>query len=72
MHNLFTTKKAIKSLQGHTCCQLFVTNKGLVYVVPMTSKGDVIQSVKQFSMQIGAPEVIICDTEDEKTSNYIN
>ena len=38
MDNFFVTNKYGKSSQGHTCCQLLVTNKGFVYVVPMSSK----------------------------------
>ena len=44
--------------RGHTCCQLFVTDKGFVYVVPMKSKGEVLQVVKQFTKEIGVPDAI--------------
>ena len=46
MDKFFATKKAGKSSRGHTCCQLFVTNKGFVYVVPMKSNTVVLQAVK--------------------------
>ena len=46
MDTFFATKKAGKSSRGHTCCQLFVTDKGFVYVVPMTSKSEVRLSTK--------------------------
>jgi hypothetical protein len=42
----FATKKAGKLSRGHSCCQLFVTDKGFVYVVPMKSKSEVLQAVK--------------------------
>ena len=35
MDTFFATKKAVKSSRGNTCCQLFVTDKGFVYFVPM-------------------------------------
>ena len=35
MDTFFATKKGGKSSRGHSCCQLFVTDKGFVYVVPM-------------------------------------
>ena len=38
MDMLFATSKAKKSLHGHTCAQLFVTDKGFVYIVPMKSE----------------------------------
>jgi hypothetical protein len=56
MDTFFATVKAGKSSRGHTCCQLFVTDKGFVYVVPMKSKGEVLQAVKQFAKEIGAPD----------------
>ena len=38
MYTLFAMNKAGKPFQGHTCCQLFVTNKGFVCVVPIYLK----------------------------------
>ena len=35
MDTFFATKKSKKSSRGHTCCQLFVTDCGFVYVFPM-------------------------------------
>ena len=37
MDTFFSTKKAGKSSRGNTCCQLFVTDKGFVFVAPMKS-----------------------------------
>ena len=37
MDTLFATSKAGKSSRGNTCAQLFVTDKGFVYLVPMKS-----------------------------------
>ena len=71
MDTFFATKEAGKSSRGHTCCQLFVTDKGFVYVVPMKSKSEVLQAVKQFTKEIGAPEAIICDPAGEQTSNKL-
>jgi hypothetical protein len=48
------------SSRGHTCMQLFITDKGFVYVVPMRTKGEVLQAIKLFAKEIGAPDVIIC------------
>ena len=38
MDTFFATKKSGKSSRGHTCCQIFLIDKGFVYVVPMKSK----------------------------------
>jgi hypothetical protein len=69
MDTFFATKKAGKSSRSNTCCQLFVTDKGYVYVVPMKSKAEVLQAVKQFAKEIGAPDAIICDMAGEQTSH---
>ena len=68
MDTFFATKKAGKSSRKNTCCQLFVTDKGFVYVVPLTSKSEVLQAVKQFAKEIGAPDAIICDAAAEQKS----
>jgi hypothetical protein len=68
MDTFFTTKKAGKSSRGQTCCQLFVTDEGFVYVVPMGSKSEVLNAVKQFAKEIGAPDAIICNMAGEQTS----
>jgi hypothetical protein len=61
MDTFFATSKAGKSSRGNSCCQLFVTDKGFIYVVPMKKESDVMKAVKQFAKEIGAPEAIICD-----------
>jgi hypothetical protein len=71
MDTFFATKKAGKSSRGHTCCQLFVTDKGFVYVVPMKSKSEVLQAVKQFPKEIGAPDAIISDAAGEQSSQKL-
>jgi hypothetical protein len=70
MDTFFATKKAEKSSRGHNCCQLFVTYKGFVYaVIRMKSKAEVLQAVKQFAKEIGAPEeAIICDVAGKQMS----
>ena len=71
MDTFFATKKSGKSSRGHACCQLFVTDKGFVYVVPMRTKSEVLQAVKQFAKEIGAPDAIICDMSREQTSRSL-
>ena len=61
MDTFFASKDKGKSTRGNTCCQLFVTDKGFVYVVPMRKKSEVIQAIKQFAKEIGAPDAIIAD-----------
>ena len=68
MDTFFATRKAGKSSRGNTRCQLFVTNKGFVYVVPMKSKSEVLQALKQFAKEIGAPDAIISNAAREQKS----
>ena len=42
MDTFFATKKGGTSSRGNTCCQLFVTDKGFIYVVPMKRKSKVL------------------------------
>jgi hypothetical protein len=46
--------------------QLFVTDKGFVYVVPMTARSDVSKAIKLFAKEIGAPDAIVCDAAREQ------
>ena len=71
MDTFFASKKKGKSSRGNTCCQLFVTDKGFVYVVPMKSKGDVLHAMKQFVKEIGTPEAFVCDMSGEQMSSNI-
>ena len=68
MDTFFARKKDGKSSRGHTCCQLFVTDKGFIFVVPMKSKGEVLSAVKEFAKAVGAPNAIISDAAKEQTS----
>jgi hypothetical protein len=49
-----------KSSRGHTCCQLFVTDKGFVYVVPMKRRGEAMLAMKQFAKEVGSPDAFVC------------
>ena len=75
MDTFFVTAKAGKSTRGHTCMQLFVTDEGFVYVVPMTlkktSKKEVPLALKQFTKEIGAPDAIIADASGEQMSKEV-
>ena len=71
MDTFFATKKGGRSSRGHTCCQLFVTDKGFLYVVPMRRKSEVLQAIKQFTKEIGAPTSIIADMSGEQMSHDV-
>ena len=46
MDTFFATKKGGTSSWGNTCCQLFVTDKAFIYVVPMKRKSEVLSAIK--------------------------
>ena len=71
MDTFFATKKGERSSRGHTCCQLFVTDKGFLYVVPMRRKSEVLHAIKQFAKEIGAPTSIIADMFGEQISHNV-
>lgn len=71
MDTFYATSKAGKSTRGHTCCQLFVTDKSFVYVVPMKREAEVLQAVKQFAKAIGAPEALIADAAKAQKSEAL-
>jgi hypothetical protein len=68
MDTFFATKKAGKLSRSNTCCQLFINDKEYLYIVPMKLKIQVLQAVKQFAKEIGAPDAIICDMAGEQIS----
>jgi hypothetical protein len=62
MDTFFATSKARRSSRGHTCMQLFVTDK------PLRSKSQVPAALKIFAKAIGAPDAIVADCSGEQTS----
>ena len=69
MYTFFATKKAGKSSRVNNCCQIFVTDKGFVCVVQMTTESQVLQAVNKFSKEIGAPDAIISNLSKAQTSS---
>ena len=71
MDTFFATSKGGKSTCGNMCCQLFVIDKGYLYVVPMKRKGKVLQVIKQFTKEIGVPDAIVSDMSKEQLSQEV-
>ena len=63
----FVTKKAT-SKRGNTCMQIFVSDKGFVFVVPMKSKGEFVNALKLFAKEVGVTEALVVDPSGEQTS----
>eukprot|EP00957_Ditylum_brightwellii_P204131 15337857-Ditylum_brightwellii.AAC.1 len=60
-----------KSTRSSTCCELFVMDKGFVYVVPFKSKGEVLLAVKLVAKEVGAPDAFICDATAEQNFSWL-
>ena len=71
MDTFFAAKKGGQSSRCHTCCQLFVTGKGSIYVVPMKRKSEVLLAIKQFAKEIGAPDSYVADMSGEQMSSEV-
>ena len=71
MDTFFAMKKGGTLSRGNTCCQLFVTDKGFIYVVPMKRKSKVLSAIKQFAKEVGAPDAIVSDMAKEQVSQDV-
>ena len=49
--------------------QLFVSDKGFVYVFPMKDRKEIPKALKKFSKEIDVPVALIFDMSGEQTSN---
>ena len=67
MDTMFVTGKFGHTTRSNTCLQLFVTDKGFVFICPLKTKGDVPYALKLFFKKVGVPDAIICDQSKEKT-----
>ena len=76
MDTFMETQKGGKSSRGNTCCQLFVSDKGYLFAVPMRSRKEVFSAVKRFAKEVSAPDALICDPIAEhksmKLKYYLN
>ena len=76
MDTFMATQKGGKSSRGNTCCQLFVSDKGYLFSVPMRAGKEVFSAVKRFAKEVGAPDSLICDPIAEhksmKLKSYLN
>ena len=68
MDTMFSAKKAGTSIRGYKAAQVFVTEFGHLFVVPMESKkgAEVAAALKRYFKEIGVPEAMICDGAREQ------
>ena len=56
----FATKNA-KSARGYTCAQVFISDKGFVFVYLMRSKSEFSIALKLFAKEVGVSSQLILD-----------
>ena len=66
MDTMFASQKSGPTTRGNTCLQLFVTDKGFVFVCPMKQKAHLHYALKLFFKKVGVPDAIICDRGGEQ------
>ena len=57
----YVTKKA-ESSRGYTCLQIFVSDKGYVFIAAMKNVSEFPKALKMFAKELGVPEAIIADS----------
>ena len=65
-YTYFVTGKA-KSARGNTMMQIFVSDKGFSYIVPMKSRVEFHLDLKIWVKEIGVPLSLILDPSGEQT-----
>ena len=68
MDTFFLSKKSGPSYSGFTTCQIFATEFGHVFVVPMEGKSGIkiAQALKRYFKEIGVSAHLICDQAREQ------
>ena len=66
----FATAKG-KSSRGHTCAQLFVSDKGYLSIYFMKSKSEFKDALHLFCKEVGVPVNLVVDPSKEQTSNDV-
>ena len=61
----------MKSLRQNTFCQLFVTDKGYIFVCQLENESDVLLDLKLFAKDVGVPEVLVTDDAKAITSSEV-
>ena len=67
----FQAKMKCKSLRGYQYFQLFVPDKGFIFVVFMRKKSEFPLALKAFAKEIGVPISLIMDPSGEQTSKDV-
>ena len=63
---MFASARSGVTTRGNKCMQLFVTDRGFVFVCPLKTKRDVPHALRLFFKKVGVPDAIICDQGKEQ------
>ena len=61
----------MKSLLQNTCYQLFVTDKGYVFVCLLEKESDFLLAIKLFAKDVRVPEALVADSAKAETSAQV-
>ena len=67
----FKAKKGYESKRGYGYVQLFVSDKGFIFVVFMKKRSEFPLALKAFAKEVGVPTSLIMDPAGEQTSNAV-
>ena len=69
---MFVTGKA-KSTRGYTCAQVFVSDKGFVWIHLMKGikASDFMEGLKGFCKEVGVPTTMVCDPHKAQTADEV-
>lgn len=66
MDTMFASSKSGATTRGNKCLQLFVTDRGFVFVCPLRTRSDMHHALRLFFKKVGVPDAIICDQGKEQ------
>ena len=66
MDTMFASVRSGATTRGNKCMQLFVTDRGFMFVCPLKNKRDVPHALRLFFKKVGVPDAIICDQGKEQ------
>ena len=69
----FHVTMKVKSKRGNIAIQIFVSDKGFVFVVPMKSESEFPLALELFAKEVGVPEYLIADpARDQKLREVVD
>ena len=66
MDTMFASARSGVTMRGITCLQLFVTDRGFLFVCPLKTKQDVPHTLGLFFTKVAVPDAIVCDQKKEQ------